>query len=102
MNDGHLPGLEPRVGGLDPATARFLGICASCRAPVLWATNVTSGRRNPIDPRPTEGGNVKLTVGPAALVYEVPPAGERHKLAGTLHISHFVTCPNATSHRKKR
>lgn len=67
-----------------------MGECRSCGAEVIWV-ETEKGRRMPVDAESTEGGNIVLVDGVAKYV----KAGE-----GT-HVSHFVTCPNAKSHRRK-
>jgi hypothetical protein len=67
--------------------------CRSCGKPILWAR--TTARKNmPLDRDPVEDGNVEIVGwdGPFRLV-RVVAAGE-----GT-HVSHFVSCPNAATHR---
>lgn len=79
------------------------GTCRSCGAPVIWSRNVKSRIRNPIDPEPTENGNVVF--GP-----DEPDGYKQHMVltkaqlaepaSGPRHTSHFATCPNANQHRK--
>jgi hypothetical protein len=79
--------------------------CRSCNAHVLWAVTEATGKRIPIDPDPTPGGNVILSDDdpPVALVL---PTGQASLFAlGTgadRYTSHFATCPNADAHRKAR
>lgn len=69
--------------------------CRSCGAPIFWARTTT--RKNiPIDADPVDNGNVELTRtwdGPFRVVSVVAPGD------GT-HVSHFVTCPDASDHRR--
>jgi hypothetical protein len=69
--------------------------CRSCRAPVIWLDNVTTGKRAPIDAEPATDGNIAID-----------DAGHYHVLAGkdredaigwneALHTNHFATCPHA-------
>jgi hypothetical protein len=77
--------------------------CRSCGAPIVWAVTEATGRRMPIDPEPTSGGNVILSDDnpPVALVL---PAGQAslfaHGTGADRFTSHFATCPNADAHRK--
>lgn len=86
--------------------------CASCRARIDWVT-LGNGKRMPIDPEPSERGNVMLIDEPVdADVYGV--ALGRHVVLGEaaamlerqrgtdLYVSHFDSCPDAERWRKKR
>lgn len=92
-----LPGLEPATGALDARYSRWLGACTTCRAAVLW-TVTAAGHRTPVNVRPDERGNLRLTLG-HTLRSHVPEPDDR---AGDLYLSHFVTCPQAKQHRKAR
>lgn len=79
-----------------------MSVCSSCGAQIIWAITET-GARNPIDPAPVEGGNIRLRVGGDALIYaKVQREMFDDNDDGTRYQSHFVTCPNAPSHRKNR
>jgi hypothetical protein len=68
-----------------------LGSCRSCDAPIEWAVT-NNGRRIPLDVAPGDRPNIVIDAGVA---YAVPPGkGDR--------TSHFVTCPNADAHRRRR
>lgn len=76
--------------------------CRSCNSPVIWAVASASGKRIPLDP-PSDDGNVVLVDG-KAYVYPTPEAAATevvdHVLTGTRHLSHFVTCPQASKWRR--
>ena len=78
----------------------------SCGARIVWATNVASGRRMPVDAEPTAEGNVVLlhgNDGPEARVLSKADVAKRGaRLDGTydLRTSHFATCPEAGSFRR--
>lgn len=74
--------------------------CKSCPALVIWAVT-ERGKRMPVDPDPAPGGNVLLTEQYGQLTAVVVPA---HRAFGRtdLRMSHFVTCPNADQHRRRR
>jgi hypothetical protein len=70
--------------------------CVSCSAPILWA--ITTNKFMPVDAEPSARGNVELVeegrirravVHTQPLLAPIP-----------LHMSHFVTCPQASEHRK--
>jgi hypothetical protein len=71
--------------------------CRSCQAPVRWV-RTEGGRAMPLDPEPVDAGNV-------VIVREGPPPVVRYVAAdeepGPRFTSHFATCPDAPSWRKK-
>ena len=74
--------------------------CSSCKASILWATSFGTGKPMPVDPEPSPKGALRIARRPDGSIVATPvPAKAR---TGTLHISHFATCPNAKSHRKTR
>ena len=60
--------------------------CRSCRAPIVWA-RTTAGRLMPLDPTPTDAGNVEIING-HAVVHGQAPLAHRN-----LYMPHFATCP---------
>lgn len=86
----------------DFATLDPNGTCKSCGAPVRWVAFV-SGKRNPLDLRPHEDGNVVL--GAAVdengnAVARVLTRSEAQARVGARYRSHFSSCPNASEHRR--
>jgi hypothetical protein len=84
-----------------------IGECrdATCQAPIIWAVTAGRGKRMPVDANPTPDGNVMLTLAdgsdtPVATVIDpaAPPLGG---WPGTLHHSHFETCPAADRWRAR-
>jgi hypothetical protein len=72
--------------------------CRSCGAPVTWA--LTERKKwMPVDREPAAGGNVQLEPGSPPFARVLSDVG-REQADGPLHLSHFVTCPNAGQHRK--
>lgn len=73
--------------------------CRSCGAAIVWAVSTSSGKRMPLDAEPTAQGNVILdsATEPYSAVVQRGPIAD-----GSGHLSHFVTCPNAASWRKKK
>jgi hypothetical protein len=79
--------------------------CNSCSAVILWyPTSWPVGpdtRKIPLDSEPRPDGNVVLEArgqGSIARVLrdgETPPSGPRY-------VTHFVTCPDAGQHRRRR
>lgn len=81
--------------------------CRSCGAPIQWA-ETRKGRRIPLDPDPAEDGNVVIVkeVRVGALYRNVADVLSAAALAALSpdrlrFKSHFATCPNARSHRRK-
>lgn len=73
--------------------------CRSCPAQVVWAKHKTTDRANPLDPQPSEKGNLLLDR--SRMIYEVLTGDdlERAREQGIpLFVSHFATCPNARRH----
>jgi hypothetical protein len=75
--------------------------CRSCGAVIIWA-ETEKGKSIPIDPTPTEDGNIRLVVreqpqSPIAIVVTKPENRDTDMFK-----SHFATCPNASKHRKAR
>jgi hypothetical protein len=79
-------------------TADDRGTCRSCAAPILWAIT-EKGRRIPLDPEPTGGGNISTEERidghlNAHVMPSVPGVPG--------YVSHFVTCEFAGRHRRRR
>jgi len=76
--------------------------CRSCRMPIRWVMTA-NGKRMPLDPSPDPEGNVWI-VGmeegvpsvEVALTADAVPANVPFR-----YVSHFVTCPDRDSWRKK-
>lgn len=72
-----------------------------CGAAIIWTTNVTTGRRMPVDAEPDEAGTIVLVSGndgPEARVLTRDEVARRPTTRG-LYVSHFATCPNAGEFR---
>jgi hypothetical protein len=74
--------------------------CATCQAAVIWA-ETEAGKRMPVDPEPAAKGNVRLHERPddVPLAVVLKPADLFGKTG--LHLSHFVTCPDADTFRRR-
>lgn len=66
--------------------------CSSCGAEIVWA-KTTNGKAVPLDAKP-EKRYVRCASGPG-------PAEDATVELRSTYVTHFVTCPNATQHRKK-
>lgn len=97
----------PPAGRHDPL-AQFRGACRSCQAPILWA-DTAKGERMPVDEKPVDAGNVLLHITDdspqpkliAGVLTRGQAAGARDRQE-RLYRSHFVSCPNASGHRRSR
>lgn len=77
--------------------------CASCHAKIIWAMTGRA-KRMPVDAAPVDGGSIQLVdhgpgLAPEARVLTV---AQQFGKKGTLHRSHFVTCPHASEWRRPR
>lgn len=77
--------------------------CRSCHQPVRWVITNAKGRRMPLDPEPVPDGNVWIDhieggvpVVEVALTHDDVP-----RSVALTYVSHFVTCRDADSWRKK-
>lgn len=86
--------------------------CKSCRAEVVW-TVTDKGEPMPIDPDSVPTGNlvvdfvrpgqpVDRRTGKPLLTNRSHMAGLEDDSAEPRYVSHFVSCPAAASHRKRR
>lgn len=74
--------------------------CKSCQSPITWLHTVT-GLRIPIDVQPVADGNIRV-IGDVAHVVGatidlLDPSDD-----GTRYVSHFVSCVDSRSWRRKR
>ena len=95
--------------------------CSSCHRPVRWVLT-EAGKRMPIDPEPSDSGNVVFTgrvvtdeVTRAKIdvvrvlkkaEIELFPSGEDVDVevdaSARRYLSHFATCANSDRHRRRR
>jgi hypothetical protein len=83
--------------------------CRSCGAAIIWVKTET-GKAIPLDAEPTEGGNIIINVlGGGIEVAHVETVTETKARfdcpipAGRVaFVSHFATCPQANTWRKKK
>lgn len=100
--DRPLPGLDGAYVGVPiaPICAGHVTACRECGAPIVWAMT-GEHRAMPVNPTASPAGNVELTAGRGGLHCTVLPKRDQHD-RDDLHLSHFVTCPQAAKVRNRR
>lgn len=76
-----------------------LAQCSSCGASVIWAQWEGSGKRAPLDANPRMDGTIEISHygwGGVPVIRSIAD----DDLSRPRYVSHFATCPNASSHRK--
>jgi hypothetical protein len=73
--------------------------CKSCGADIRWV-RTTLGKWMPLDAEPVLEGNIVLTLD-GALTLSARQLALARALEQLLYRSHFVTCPNAETHRSR-
>jgi hypothetical protein len=73
-----------------------MAACRSCDAEITWATSEQTGKPIPLDATPTANGNLALVNGKAHYY-----GADDERLHRERYTSHFATCPEAASWRKK-
>ena len=81
------------------------GRCRGCGAEIIFIRTV-GGKTIPVNPEEVAyeqkaGGSLKI-VTPNGEVFSAEQPADPQKATGIGYISHFATCPNADSFRKKR
>jgi len=76
-----------------------MSTCRSCPAEVIWAIT-TKDRMMPVDVEPNPDGNVEITYDGLGRAHAVVHGQTPMTMDGVMHMSHFVTCPNADEWRK--
>ena len=73
--------------------------CSSCGASIIWC-KTESGKAMPLDAEPVPDGNIQLdSQGQATYMKK----GDDERWHNVVRFkSHFATCPNAATHRKKK
>lgn len=78
--------------------------CRTCNARIIWVIT-RAGKNMPVNAEPSTGGNIELRYSgrtyPLAIVLSQRAAAEQAAAGVGLHISHFVTCPDAPAWRKR-
>jgi predicted secreted protein len=80
-------------------TAPKQTICQSCDGAVFWA-RTEAGKAMLVDAESRSDGNLELLDDDPPRVRVVRP--DQPTMTGHRYVSHFGTCPNADSHRRRR
>jgi hypothetical protein len=72
--------------------------CKSCQAELLWVVTA-AGKVAPLDPDPSPKGNVRLA-GDRCEVLGAEAAAAARAGGERLWLSHFVSCPHSSQHRR--
>jgi hypothetical protein len=78
------------------------GTCRSCGAPIVWVITA-NGKQMPLDPEPADDGNVWVTgvwAGRRTVAVGLTGADVPRNEA-LRYVSHFVTCKDAATWRKR-
>lgn len=78
--------------------------CRSCGRPIVWA-RTSNNKSIPLDPEPAPRGNLVVSLTDSILHAGVTRGPQLDGLRAAhkpLYLSHFTTCPNADTWRKKR
>jgi hypothetical protein len=71
---------------------------------MAWVVTAAKGNRMPLDPDPVDDGNVWIIEHPEHASPVVGVALHHDDIPADIvtYVSHFVTCPFANQHRKKK
>lgn len=64
--------------------------CARCQRPIVWVTTETNHKGLPVDPEPSEAGNIIVRMVGGKLTGRVVLKGEQRD--GLAFVAHFATC----------
>lgn len=80
-----------------------MAACRSCAAEVIWVKLLPRGRLAPLDATRSAEGNIRMlgTRNAIARVLSKENLAKARAAGDELYTSHFATCPNAKSHRKR-
>ncbi len=88
----------------DDDEVKSMRVCQRCPALILDAESYSTGRMMPVDAEPSERGNIRLERVGNKLMAQVCGKHNLHfyRTRGEkLYLSHFASCPEAQSFRKK-
>lgn len=73
--------------------------CRSCQSPMIWGTNVATGKSIPLDANPEAQGKTRYRIVKSSYPIQIEKVTEPTE--EPTYVSHFETCPNAKQHSKK-
>lgn len=80
-------------------------VCKSCGATIIWI-KTAAGKSMPCDAEPltyrTNPNGAAVIVTPNGETLKADLEERPEKATGIGYISHFATCPNAATHRRRR
>lgn len=77
--------------------------CTSCGKPIHLLRNPNSGRWMPVDDEADADGNIRVDLQERTAVVLAGNTLTNARASGEkLSLSHFVTCPDAPAHRRRR
>lgn len=74
--------------------------CKSCGAAIVWASTV-KGKTMPVDAEASPEGSIELSYEGTRITAIVHAGTNGSTRSGSLHTSHFATCPFAKQHRRR-
>lgn len=79
--------------------------CKSCGAPIIWI-KTQGGKQMPADPEQVtywaRKGAPGKVITPNGEVVSCDFEGDMQDATGVGYVSHFATCPNAGTHRRRK
>lgn len=75
--------------------------CKTCPAEILWV-HTANGSMMPVDAAPNPGGNVLVMRTATGLHGYVLGKDRQPDPRGTLHTTHWATCPNPPKRKRER
>lgn len=75
--------------------------CDSCHARIIWATSAKTLAAMPIDADPRTDGTIRLTERPGLPPLATVLSVEARFGVRRLYVSHFASCPQAASWRRR-
>lgn len=80
-------------------------VCKTCKAPVLWARNIVTGKMQILDATPDQAkGNIIVDPRghePRCQILDRDATAAARGRGDALYLSHFATCPDAATYRRR-
>jgi hypothetical protein len=75
--------------------------CRSCNAPIIWARNNQTGASMILDADPVSNGNIVVYFNAPKPLATVLGRLDAQMHEGPLYVSHFSTCPDGKTWRRR-